>query len=183
VLYEAFTLALALQSIEEATWGSSLHYNLRVGRFDPSEVLHSAALVKIRLLYDFLYNSDSTDDITLQDFSQYGFSNPLIIPQELVGCEGQGEFKKNSINKFIAHLTKARITKPECTPQPSKFEQGRSVTVTNAKAVLRDVDRFVRQVINHPDFSGLDNWGESYLDGFRAVMSRIDAVPNAATPR
>lgn len=176
VLYEAFTLAMTLQSLQLKTWPAEVCYHLEVADFDPTEILKQAALLRIRLLYDFLYNEKSKDEFSVsRNFARYGFDGPLDIPDGLVGLQGCGEFSKNSINKFVAHLKKARITKPKCTPQP-RFESGRAATVGNAMVILDDVDKFVSRVIAHPDFDKLEDWGKSLLDGFRDAMSRLSAA-------
>jgi hypothetical protein len=176
VLYEAFTLAITLQALNVEDWPEEMCYELPVENYDPKEVLKKAALVKIRLLFDFLYNEKSKDEFTLSgQFKKYGFETPLDIPDALVGLQGRGEFDKKSINKFVAHLTKARITKPKCIPQP-RFRKGHAATVANAKAILRDVDKVVTQVTTHPEFDGLEDWGQSFLQGFRAALSRLDVA-------
>ena len=173
VLYEAFTLAITVQTLRVKSWPDELRYNLPVADFDPQEVLKSAALMKIRLLYDFLYNEKTTDDFAAwRNFSRYGFDQPLPKPA-LVGLQGRDMFTKKSINKFVAHLTKARITKPTCIPQP-RFQKGLQATLDNAKLILRDVDSFTSKVIEHEDFPGLEDWGQSFLDGLRAALIRMN---------
>lgn len=174
VLYEAFTLAITVQTLGVKSWPPELCYKLPVADYDPQEVFKSAALMKIRLLYDFLYNEEKSDDFTVRhNFSRYGFDKQLPKP-EMVGLQGGKMFTKQSINKYVAHLTKARITKPICIPQP-KFERGLQATLDNARLILQDMDSFTSKVVNHPDFSGLEDWGQSFLDGFRAALARMNA--------
>ena len=174
VLYEAFTLAITLQSLDTTKWPDEMSYDVPVGHLRPDEVLKNAALMKIRLLYDFLYNAESKDDFTIaKSFFHYGYNQPLVPPQ-LTGFHGDQMFTRKSINKFVAHLTKARITKPKCTPQP-KFREGLRATIENAKLILTDIDAFVSRVVAHDEFIKLDCWGEAYLAGFRAAMVRLNA--------
>lgn len=61
VLYQMYVLAssaLALQT----DWEATLRFrHPKLGEFTPSEPLRIAALISFRILYDFLYNSDSND--------------------------------------------------------------------------------------------------------------------------
>lgn len=174
VLYEAFTLAMTVHTLRVKSWPDELRYDLPVADFDPQEVLKSAALMKIRLLYDFLYNDKTPDDFAAwRNFSCYGFNQPLPKPA-LVGLQGGDMFTRKSINKFVAHLTKARITKPKCMPQP-RFQKGLQATLDNAMLILRDVDSFATKVVDHNDFPGLEDWGQSFLDGLRCALTRMNA--------
>lgn len=174
VLYEAFTLAITVQTLLEfgkKPWPAKLCYELRVDDFDPQEVLKTAALMKIRLLSDFLYSDKEVDDFDIsKDFSRYGFDEPLT--PKLVGLHG-GVFTKKSINKFVAHLAKARIEKPKCIPQP-RFEKANQATLKNAMLILHDVKSFASQVESHQDFPGLEDWGQSFLDGLRTALARME---------
>lgn len=174
VLYEAFTLAMTVQALGLKSWPPALCYRLPVAAFDPQEVLRSAALMKIRLLYDFLYRDNTTDDFAIsKNFSRYGFNQPLSTPA-LVGLQGGNMFTRKSINKFVAHLTKARVTKPKCIPQP-RFEKGLHAICKNGMLILKDVESFASRVVSHPDFPGLEDWGQSYLDGLRTALTRMNA--------
>lgn len=59
VLYEAFTLAMAVQALRYDEWPTEMKYELPVGNWTPHEDIKIAALMKIRTLYDFLYNPAS----------------------------------------------------------------------------------------------------------------------------
>ena len=175
VLYEAFTLAIALRALESNLWPEEMRYDVPVGQFDPREVMKHAALMEIRLLYDFLYSSDSEDDFAVsKNFSRYGYTQPLATPN-WTGLDGGSMFTRTSINRFVAHLTKSRITKPVCTPQP-ELGEGLRATARNARRILKDVEAFANRVVAHPDFSGLDEdeWGCSYLRGFRTALERLN---------
>lgn len=86
-------------------------------------------------------------------------------------------FTKRSIHKFIAHLTKQRITKPRCIAQP-KFSAGDDAIEQNALLILNDVERFISTLVNHEDFGDLDDYGQSYLQGFREARERLTAPRN-----
>jgi len=172
VLYEAFTLAMAVQALRYNAWPADMQYSLPRGSWTPSEDIKIAALMKIRALYDFLYNPDSSDGIRLiDDFGQFGFQQHYPDPG-FVGFQPAAMFTKRSIHKFIAHLTKQRITKPQCIAQP-KFAAGDDAIEQNALLILGDVEQFISQLKNHPDFGDLDAFGRSFLLGFREARQRL----------
>lgn len=175
VLYEAFTLAITVQALRHEQWRGDLCYPVPTDEFNPSEVLKSAALIKIRLLHDFLYTDKHDDDFTLcRDFKKYGFAQPLTEPK-FVGLDGGEMFTRKSINKFVAHLTKQRITKPKCIPQP-KFQEGKEATITNSILILRDMGKVATKIINNTQFvppAIKPEWFYAYLDGFRTALSRL----------
>ena len=172
VLYEAFTLAITIQALQSIKWPADVLYAVPVGEpFGPGEVLKHAALMKMRLLYDFLYQRSVDDFCAAKDFTQFGVSAPLKIPA-LQGWDGGPLFTRKSINKFVAHLSKARITKPKCIPQP-KFTPGLEATLANAKLILADVEAFASGIVGHRDFAWADDWGPSYWDGFLAAAACV----------
>lgn len=174
VLYEAFTLMICVQSMS-TSWNPNLVYDVPDGTFDPNEPLKQNALLKIRLLYDFLYADSSKDDFqACTNFSKFGVTQQLPPPQ-LVGFDGKHMFTRKSINKFVAHLTKARITKPKCVVQP-KFGPGVESTIDNSVLIATDVLKLSRKVIAHQAFGTLDEWGDSYFDGLNEALQRIGAV-------
>ena len=194
VLYDMFTLALALQTLEQTTWPHDLCYELfsrsdpqyEQGRFDPGEVVKIAALVKTRILYDFLYTENSGDDFqaaavplhlrngkSAQDFSAYGvtqtdFKNKSEVDQ----LANEHVFTKQAISKYVAHLLEERILKPKCIPQV-KFAEGRKETIKVATLILKDTTTFIEKVVNHPEFPGLTDWGKGYWNAYQEVMRRI----------
>jgi len=172
VLYEAFTLAMAVQALRYDAWPAQLQYELPAGNWTPCEDIKIAALMKTRTLYDFLYNPASNDKILLlDDFAQFGFQQHYPDPG-FVGFQPGRMFTKRSIHKFIAHLTKQRITKPQCIPQP-KFSSGDDAIEQNALLILNDVEQFIGTLENHQDFGELDDFGQSYLQGFREARERL----------
>lgn len=172
VLYEAFTLAMAVQALKTITWPAETRYKTDVGAYDPSEVVKSAALVKFRLLHGFLYLDNDTKEFrACRDFSAFGISCPFTQPS-FDGFDSRGVFTRKSINRFIAHLTVQRITKPKCMPQP-KFRRAEKAIIKNASLILDDVAEFAAQVIKHPTFGELDRYGKAYLEGFSEVKTRL----------
>jgi len=196
VLYEMFTLALAVQTLRHGQWEAPFHYALfdeadseyKKGLFSPEEVAKTAALIKVRILYDFLYASHSDDDFqataviavgnkrTPSDFSGYGitpaaFKNQATIKQ----LEDGLILTRRSINKFVAHLVEERMLKPHCIPRPI-FSRGKETTIKVARLILEDAEAFVRAVTNPPNDLKLDNWGRGYWKAYQEAIARIDAA-------
>ena len=195
ILYDMFSLALAIQALARTDWPPSMRYELfppqdskhKGGQFDPDEALKIAALVKIRILYDFLYNPCSGDDFQAlplsqcgrtqnklpQDFSQYGVDGSRFTNKsEIDRLADEKTFTKKSVSKYVAHLVEERILKPECIPQ-LKFTAGRKTVTKVALLVLEDALRFVEQVVEHTDFPGHTDWGTGYEKATREAIGRI----------
>ena len=83
-------------------------------------------------------------------------------------------FTKESINKYVAHLTWARINKPKCIPQP-KFRRGDDATFTNARKLLEDARNFVNAVSDprNPNRIELDEDGLGYRKIFKEAFDRM----------
>jgi len=175
VLYEMFVLASSALAMK-ATWPKELEFrHPKLGLFTPSESFKIAALISFRILYDFLYSAKSDDDFSVADFVQYGGPSPT--PPPFVGLERGKMFTKESINKYIAHLTWARINKPECVPQP-KFRTGERATVVNAKKLLNDAAAFVNTVTDtsNPKRITLDRDGRGYRTMFDKAFAQLLAL-------
>ncbi len=86
-------------------------------------------------------------------------------------------FTKESVNKFIAHLTWARINKPSCVPQP-KFAAGIDATITNARLLLEDARAFVTATCDPPNANGvtLDDDGQGYRMMFEEAFAQLLAA-------
>ncbi len=86
-------------------------------------------------------------------------------------------FTKQSINKYIAHLTWVRINKPECIPQP-KFKRGDKAVISNAKKLLNDAVVFVKTVTDtsNSNHVKLDKDGQGYRVIFDEAFKQLDAL-------
>lgn len=86
-------------------------------------------------------------------------------------------FTRESINKFMAHMTWARINKPHCIPQP-KFSRGTKATITNARQLLKDARQFVDDVCDpsKPNRITLDRNGEGYRKIFEEAFAGLQAL-------
>lgn len=172
VLYEGLTLAITIQLMKSTSWPQKFTYKIPRGTLTPSDSLMSSALLKFRMLYEFLYESPEGDSFSVAcNFPEYYQGKPLPKPA-FVGRPHDLAIEKPSVNKFVAHLTKARITKPKCIPQP-KFGSGQAAAIANAEIVLGDLRRFTGIVVEDPRFSGLDNWGQQYLNGLDQALSYL----------
>ncbi len=172
VLYEMFVLASSAQAMQ-TKWPDDLTFDHpKLGPFTPSESLKIAALISFRILYDFLYNVKSDDDFTADDFKRHGGNRPK--EPTFAGFEPGKMFTKESINKYIAHLTWARINKPKCVPQP-KFKEGDEDTISNAKILLKDARAFVSALIDtsNPKRVILDKDGQGYQAMFDHAYAQL----------
>ncbi len=186
VLYDMFTLALCVQALSQCEFGDGFRYELfspshpdyNKGKFDPEEVLKIAALIKIRILYDFLYNEESRDDFKAADFSQYGIGSTIFGNKDKVNTLVDTKvFTKGSVSKYVAHLVEERILKPKCIPQ-LKFAAGKDTTIGVALLILGDAQAFVETVIAHQDFPALGDWGQGYLKVFRECVAKVRMPTN-----
>ncbi len=179
VLYEMWTLAAAVQALQEyrirktALWPEDLTYDHpTLGPFDPSELIQRSALVSFRLLYGFLYRENSGDDFELKDFEEFAASRDDFAPPTFSDGFDIKAFTTESTNKFVAHLTWTRINKSKCIPQP-KFEEGVDLIARNCMLLLQDAERFVRKVSEPPNFPSLCASAEGYRIMFFETMRRI----------
>lgn len=176
VLYEAFGLAAAVQLLKMANWsGESCYDHPCLGRFDPSEIIKRSALISFRILYDFLYIADSHDDFQLQDFQSFGVAQKDYPLPSFDGFEQGAAYTRDSVDKYIAHLTWTRITKSKRIPQP-RFSNGTAAIIANGLLILSDAERFADTVIKHPDFPALAGDASGYLDMFRQAQERIATI-------
>lgn len=172
ILYEMYVLASSVLAMK-TDWSEELKFqHPKLGVFTPKESLNIAALISFRILYDFLYNTKSGDDFSIHDFRQHGANRPK--EPQFVGFEGGKMFTKESINKFVAHLTWARINKPQCVPQP-KFRRGVRAVVSNAQKLLKDADAFVKAVSDppNPNRISLDRDGQGFRKMFDEALPRL----------
>lgn len=175
VLYQMYVLASSALAMKTA-WSEELTFeHPQLGTFTPNESLKIAALVSFRILFDFLYNPKSDDDFSVNDFTIHGENRPSL--STFVGFEGGKMFTKESINKYVAHLTWARINKPKCIPQP-KFRRGDRAIVSNAKKLLADAATFVNTVTDatYPKHVKLDRDGQGYRAMFDKAFGQLFAL-------
>lgn len=177
VLYEMWMLANAVQVLRKNDWPDEMIYqHPKLKQFDPSELIKRSALVSFRILLVFLYppnEEERGDDFQLKDFSAFGADQNAFPQPRFIGFEDGGPFTKESINKYIAHLTWTRINKSKCIPQP-KFKKGTEAIVQNSRTLLNDAWRFVKTVTKHADFPPFQSDSAfGYLAMFNEAMKRL----------
>lgn len=173
VLYEMYMLASSSGALKTSWPREMIHKHPQLGSFSPSEALKRSALISFRLLQDFLYNPNSQDDFSIDQFLPCGAIRP--IEPAFVGLEKGKAFTRKSINKWVAHLTWVRINKPHCVPQP-KFLAGSEAIVKNARLLLADAKAFVESLIDdaNPNRVELDEHGRGYWEIFKEAFDTLE---------
>jgi hypothetical protein len=177
VLYEMLTLAHSIEFLTKNRWikGQSL--------IDSSEVIKTAAAIKMRLLYDFLYSPKPTKkveviekgEICKDDYTAQNDFNITVPKPKLVGCDAKGMFTRQSINKYVVHLTEERITKPKEIPPP-KFNGGSDSIIKNSALILASAEKFIDSLAKG-NFLNLNQEGEYYLEDFKKTVTRLKENP------
>lgn len=156
VIYDLFVLAKATDKlIEESDHGLT-------------EVYKTAALVKLRSVYDFFYRPDVTDSIKLIMFNCYSPKKPTSISDEW-----DTWLNHQSINTYIVHLDVERVTKD--SPQP-KFNRGNRAILRTAVALMKDAREFVGSVLSNDEFAGLNGLGKRWWNQFNSVLNRLEVL-------
>ena len=172
VLYEMHILAASALALN-TTWKEEVTFHHpKLGTFTPSKSLEIAALVSFRSLHEFLYNPKCGEDFSIGDFGRTCPKSPKFD-----GFKRGEMFTKESINKYVVHLTWTRINKPRCIPQP-KFGRAPRATIKNARKLLEDAKRFVDDVCNQakPDAILLDEDGSGYRKIFEEAFARLESL-------
>ncbi len=177
VLYEMLTLAHSVEFLTKNRWikGQSL--------IDSSEVIKTASIIKMRLLYDFLYSpkpAKKTEviekgEICKDDYTAQNDFDITVPKPSLVGCDAKGMFTRQSVNKFIVHLTEERITKPKEIPLP-KFNGGSDSIIKNSALILASAEKFIDSLAKG-NFLNLNQEGEYYLEDFKKTVIRLKENP------
>lgn len=177
VLYEMLTLAHSIEFLTKNRWikGQSL--------IDSSEVIKTASVIKMRLLYDFLYSPKplkkaeivEKGEICKDDYTAQNDFNITVPKPNLVGCDAKGMFTRQSVNKYIVHLTEERITKPKEIPLP-KFNGGSDSIIKNSALILASAEKFIDSLAKG-NFLNLNQEGEYYLEDFKKTVIRLKENP------
>ncbi|MFA6566641.1 MAG: hypothetical protein WCS96_00365 [Victivallales bacterium] len=177
VLYEMLTLAHSVEFLTKNRWikGQSL--------IDSSEVIKTASVIKMRLLYDFLYSQKPVKkteavekgEICKDDYTAQNDFNITVPKPNLVGCDAKGMFTRQSVNKYIVHLTEERITKPKEIPLP-KFNGGSDSIIKNSALILASAEKFIDSLAKG-NFLNLNQEGEYYLEDFKKTVIRLKENP------
>lgn len=156
VIYDLYVLALATEAmVEESDQG-------------PSEVNKTAALVKLRAVYDFFHRPSVKDSIKVAMFDRYSPKKPLSS-----GTKWSTWLTHQSINTYIVHLDIERVTKVYAQP---KFNRGELAVMQTALGFMKDAQQFVASVMQHPDSVDLNDRGMRWWNEFNDALPRLDAM-------
>lgn len=133
----------------------------------------TAALVKLRTVYDFFHRPTASDSIKLHVFQVY---NPTVPPHQAQNWDTW--LTHQSINTYVVHLDVERVTKT--VPQP-KFSRGEWAVLRTAVALMNDAKQFIDSVTGHQDFVGLNNFGTRWRAEFVDTLNRLNSMVAANT--
>jgi len=135
------------------------------------EAYKTAALIKLRTVYDFFHRPTASDSIKLQMFQVY---NPTVPPPQSQNWDTW--LTHQSINTYVVHLDVERVTKT--VPQP-KFSRGERAVLRTAVALMNDAKQFIDGVAGHCDFVGLNSFGTRWRTEFVDTLNRLNAMVTA----
>lgn len=173
VLHDILTLALCIEGLG-LKWPRVVRRDVPIPQgqaFLPREALTVAALIMFRSLYQYLYRGlmpktkSQIKDLRISDLSLP--SGSAGIPRQapgFQGFDGRGAFDIDSIHKYVAHLTEARISKS--VPQPKDrraIRQNACLLLKDARALLTDAEK------KH----GLCSRGRKYLRSLDECLGRL----------
>ncbi len=171
VLYEMLTLAYCIEFLAKNKWTRG-HSHI-----DSSEPIQTTAMLKICLLYDFFYtpNENNVSEAYNDFYSAKNDFNIVLPRPTLSGCGPKGMFSRESVNKYIVHLTEERITKPKELPPP-KFKGAPESIIKNSALILSGAEIFINGLVKQ-SFMNLNQESEHYLKDLRQTISRLNEVP------
>ena len=168
LIYDLYVLATAVREVETTT-----DYAL-------NEIYKAAALLKLRAVHDFFFRLNASDSIKLSMFKCYNPTTPQWNP-----LNRNTWLTRQSINTYVAHLDKARVTKKyeredrstgkkkgDSPPQP-KFDRGDRAVINASKQLMGQAKEFVESVLTHKEFAGLNDRGKGYWVGFQAKLAEL----------
>jgi hypothetical protein len=156
VVHDLFVLALATEAmIKESGHGLS-------------QVNKTAALVKLRAIYDFFHRPSAMDSIKVAMFDRYSPQRPSPVR-----TEWNTWLTLQSINTYVVHLDIERVTK--VYPQP-KFKRGERAVLRTAVQFMKDAQKFVASVMEHPESVKLNDRGMHWWKEFNDALPRLDRL-------
>jgi len=132
------------------------------------EACKTAALVKLRTVYDFFHRPRACDSIKLRIFQVY---NPTLPPHR--SQKWDTWLTHQSINTYVVHLDVERVTKS--VPQP-KFKRGERAVLRMAVALMNDAQQFIESVVGHQEFVGLNKLGTRWRAEFVDTLNRLNKM-------
>ena len=137
------------------------------------EVYKTAALVKLRTVYDFFHRPAASDSIKSALFHVYA----PTVPPARTQCWDPW-LTHQSINTYVVHLDIERVVKT--VPQP-KFEKGERAILRTAVEMMADARKFVDSVVNHADFAGLNPCGKRWREQFEQGLQRLQLLTGGSS--
>ena len=132
------------------------------------EAYKTAALVKLRTVYDFFHRPKASDSIKLQFFQAYA---PTVSAQRTQNWDQW--LTHQSINTYVVHLDIGRVSKIVAQP---KFSQGERAVLRTAVALMNDAREFVDSVVANQDFVGLNDFGNRWREQFIDTLTRLNTI-------
>jgi hypothetical protein len=169
LVYDLYVLATAIELLRNSE------------DFGQTEVLKTAALVKMRAIHNFFF-AECQDSIKMAFFDCYSPSKPQKSP--FAGGTEQW-LTKQSIGTFVVHLDKARVTKKfekddkwsgkkkgDDLAQP-KSDKGNHAVVEASIQLMIQAHDFVDSILHNPDFPRLSFFGQKYWRGFNSTLDGL----------
>ncbi len=171
VIYDLYILAVSIENLKKSK------------DFALIEVFKTSGLLKLRAIHHFFYPPDKCrDSIKLKMFDCYTPKNPT---DKALDSSVEKWLTMQSIHTYVVHLDKSRVTKKfekddtasgkkegDPIPQP-KFEQGNGAVIEASMKLMTQAYDFVDRIRCHPDFQGLNYWGQKYWNGFSSTLNRL----------
>ncbi len=172
VLFEMLTLAYAIELLTKNKWIKGTSH------IDSSEVIQVAAALKLRILYDFLYNRkpDPKIEPATDFFSAQDDFNVVLKKPAFSGLDPSGMFTRESVNKYIVYFSEERITKPK-ELAPPRFKGGTENLIGNSALILASGEKFI-DALAKSSFMNLNQESENYLKDFKQTVIRLKENPN-----
>ncbi len=132
------------------------------------EAYKTAALVKLRTVYDFFHRPAASDSIKLRMFDAY---SPDVPPHRTRDWDQW--LTHQSINTYVVHLDTERVSK---TVRQPKFSRGERAVLRTAVACMNEARTFVDSVVAHEDFTGLNVFGNRWQTQFLKTLDRLNQM-------
>ena len=169
LVYDLYVLATAIDLLRNSE------------DFGQTEALKTAGLVKMRAIHNFFF-AKCQDSIKMTFFDRYSPCKPQESP---FAGDVEQWLTKQSIDTFVIHLDKARVTKKlekddessgkkkgDDLPQP-KFDRGSHAVIGASIQLMIQAHDFVDSILHHPDFPPLSFFGQKYWRGFNSTLDGL----------
>lgn len=171
VIYDLYILAVSVENLKKSK------------DFALTEVFKTSGLLKLRAIHHFFFPPRKCrDSIKLNMFDCYNPKNPT---DKTLDASVEEWLTMQSIHTYCVHLDKERVTKKfkeddeesgkkkgDPLPQP-KFKQGNHAVIEATIKLMTQAYDFVDSILRHPDFQGLNYFGQFYWRGFTSTLDRL----------